>query len=112
MRPFDERRREQLEETYRRMTKKARYYPAAPSDGVGNIIGEIDVEAEAEKYAEHWWTEESSFDFFVGCCNFRTRPATVFAIEAARQMCGGDGGNITALALLKMAVADLEKETA
>jgi hypothetical protein len=74
---------------------EAKYRPAAPSDGFGNItvpIQELDIDAEAAEYAENWWAEEDELMFAVGCCNFSTRPATIYAIEAARLMCGGDLG--------------------
>jgi hypothetical protein len=83
---------EQIVDTCKRMADEARYRPAAPSDGLGNITvpsEELDLEAEADKYARRWNQEEDSRDFHVGVCNFPTRPATIFAIEAARSMCGG-----------------------
>jgi hypothetical protein len=94
------------------MASEGRYRPAAPSDGFGNIsfpLTELDLDAEAREYAERWWKEEGEGVFVVGSCDYRTPPATIFAIEAARLMCGGIDGNEPALRLLKMAVQQLER---
>ncbi len=43
------------------MAREARYRPAAPSDGFGNITvpeDELDLDAEARAYAERWSREE------------------------------------------------------
>jgi hypothetical protein len=101
----------QIENAYREMADKARYRPTAPSDGFGNIIvpdEELNLDAEAKEYAEFWWKEENGCVFNIGCCSFDTRPATIYAIEAARLMCGGSATNRPALLLLKMAVKQLE----
>jgi hypothetical protein len=100
----------QIANTYRRMAQEGRYRPAAPSDGFGNItrpVEELDLDAEARAYAARWWAQEDDRHFWVGCCNYTTRAATIFAIEAARLLCGCSGEG-HALRLLKMAVADLE----
>jgi hypothetical protein len=102
--------RQQIESTYKAMATKAKYRPAAPSDGMGNItamLAELNLPKEAAQYAADWWKEEDALTFRVGCCDHPTRPATIFAIEAARNMCAGVGGRATALRLLKMAVAEL-----
>jgi len=103
--------RKQIESAYRAMAEKAKYRPAAPSDGMGNIsvpLKDLDLPEEAAEYARKWWKEEDKQSFDIGCCDQDTRPATIFAIEAARTMCGGVGGQNIALRLLKMAVADLK----
>jgi hypothetical protein len=61
------------------------------------------------EYAERWWNEENAGDFVVGSCNSPTRPATIYAIEAARLMCAGTPGDLFALRLLRMAVEELER---
>jgi hypothetical protein len=102
---------EQIASAYREMSSEARYRPAAPSDGFGNITvpaEELNLEKEAAQYAKNWWAEEDNLKFFVGCCDFQTRRATIYAIEASRNMCGGKRGDATALRLLKMAVKELE----
>jgi hypothetical protein len=83
---------EQLDRAYRRMAEQARYWPGAESDGFGNITGPLDIEAEIGVYASGWWAEEDSLRFYIGCCNFSTREATVYLIEAARALCGADDG--------------------
>lgn len=99
----------QIEKAYRRMATDARYRPAAPSDGFGNIsvpAKDLDLEEEAEAYAAKWIKEEDSAAFHVGVCNYTTRPATIFAIEAARSLCAtADEG---ARDLLRMALAELD----
>jgi hypothetical protein len=101
---------EQIAGAYRLMASKCRYRPAAPSDGFGNITvptADLDMDAECLDYARRWWQEEDDLRFFVGCCNFSTRPATIFAIEAARSMCTGSDGDELARKLLQMALDSL-----
>jgi hypothetical protein len=77
----------QIEDAYRRMADEGRYRPAAPSDGLGNItvpLESLDLDKEASEYARQWWEQEDECEFTVGCCNYPTRAATIFAIEAAR----------------------------
>jgi hypothetical protein len=100
---------QQIADAYKRMAHEAHYRPAAPSDGLGNItvpVEKLDLDQEAQRYAGMWWHEEHGHEFFVGCCNYRTRAATIFAIEAARNLCGV--ADDVALRLLRMAVAELE----
>ena len=101
--------RKQIESTYKAMATKGKYRPAAPSDGMGNIavpLKDLDLQKEAVEYAKAWCKEEDAQIFDIGCCNHETRPATIFALEAARNLCGAS--DATALRLLKMAVAGLE----
>lgn len=98
----------QIKEAYRDMGAKALYRPAAPSDGLGNISGKLDLEKECESYLEDWWEQEDKGEFFIGCCDGFSRKATIFALEACRNMCAGRLGDKTALALLKMAVKEME----
>ena len=103
--------RAQLEATYRRMALEGRYRPAAPSDGLGNITvppEQLDLDAEARAYAASWWADEDRMEFAVGCCNYPTRPATVFAIEAARLLCGANDDG--ARRMLRLALDELERE--
>jgi hypothetical protein len=102
---------EQIRMAYKAMATKIKYRPSAPSDGLGNVAvpeEELNMEREAAKYAARWWKSEDDRTFFIGCCDYRTRPASIFAIEAARLMCSGGSGNPYALKLLKMAVKELE----
>jgi hypothetical protein len=105
--------REQIEDAYRRMADEGRYRPAAPSDGLGNItvpLESLDLDKEASEYARRWWAQEDECEFRVGCCNYPTRAATIFAVEAARLMCSAD--DAAALRLLQMAVAEVEQHGA
>ncbi len=99
----------QIKDAYRQMAERAHYRPAAPSDGMGNVTvaaEALNLEAEAEAYAQGWQQTEETHAFWVGCCNYPTRPATIYAVEAARSMCGC--GDDVALRLLRMAVTELE----
>ena len=100
---------DQIKEAYCRMAKEALYRPEASGDGMGNItvpLERLNLENEAHNYSQGCWRQEDSLRFWVGCCNFETRPATIFAVEAARCLCSA--ADEVALKLLKMAVADLE----
>ena len=93
---------------YRTMATVARYRPAAPSDGFGNITRpekELNLDREAEIYASRWWKEENGQRFNVGVCYADTRSVLVYAIEAARELCAGE--NKVAAALLKLAQSEL-----
>jgi hypothetical protein len=103
----------QIADAYRRMAIGGRYRPCAPSDGHGTItapLEDLDLDAEAAEYARRWWEEEDQGIFYVGCCDWETRPATIFAIEAARLMCSGYLALPAALRLLHIAVADIERD--
>lgn len=93
---------EQIQKAYRVMAKAA-------CDVWGKPKSEHDLEKEATEYANDWWDEEIKYNFWIGCCDTKTRAATVLAVEAARHMCTGIIGNRMALALLKGAVKQLEQ---
>jgi len=97
---------EQIKDIYRRLVKEAKFAPAAPSDGMGTIVGEQDTEAEAEQYVAQWYTEEQSDRYWCGVPDWHGRPALVFTIEAARCICGMSYAR--AAKLLRMAADDLE----
>jgi hypothetical protein len=102
---------EQAVSAYLRMNRDAKYRPAAPSDGMGNItepIENLNLHKEAHTYAEHWDESEDSLNFFIGCGDFETRQALIFTIEAAKNLCAGRLGDHVALKLLKMAVKEVE----
>jgi len=104
---------EQLTDAYKRMASEARYRPAAPSDGLGNStmpIEELDLEAEASKFAHGWWVQEDERlgVFAIGVPTYSLRPAMVFTIEAARAMCGG--AHDLAVDLLNMAAREIARE--
>jgi hypothetical protein len=109
---------EQIKKAYRAMTKDARYRPAASSDGMGGISLSLEelkqdtvLEKEAATYAKNWRKEEDAYKFWIGCGDAQTRPALVFTIEAARNLCAGRLGDHVALRLLKLAVKELEHIT-
>lgn len=100
---------EQIAEAYERMADEANYRPMAPSDGFGNITVpelELDIDEEKREYQVQWEGEEARQNFQIGTCNFLTRQATIFVIEAARCLCAADEG--TAIKLLQMALEDTE----
>lgn len=98
---------DQIAGAYERMAAEAHYHPEALSDGFGNIVGKIDVPAQSKRYAHRWWADEEAQAFWVGCPNFSERPALIFTIEAARNICGGE--HEVARQLLSMALAELEQ---
>jgi|GEM_PF-1367955 len=65
------------------------------------------AKAEANDFAKRWWMEEERRTFEVGCADFETPKATIYAIEAARQMCRGMFGDKAAVKLLKLALAEM-----
>jgi hypothetical protein len=101
---------EQVEAAYRRMAREARYRPAAPSDGLGNITvpsAELDLDAEARQYAAQWQEQEDTGVFALGCANWSERRAMVFALEAARLCCSGFDGPVYARRLLRLALKEM-----
>jgi hypothetical protein len=92
---------------------RAKYRPAAPSDGLGNIqlsrSEQNDQDAlylEAVKYAAAFNREEDGHDgFHIGCSNWETNRAFILAIEAARLLAGG--GDDHALRLLRLAIKEI-----
>lgn len=98
-------------EAYKHMAVDGRYRPAAPSDGFGHItvpLDTLDLDAEAAEYAQRWRAEEDDGRFDIGCTDYSLAPATVYAVEAARELCGC--GVETARRLLTLALAALEGE--
>jgi hypothetical protein len=93
------------------MAKNAGYRPHAPSDGLGNIPVDSPLsDDEATAYAQQFIEEENTRRFHIGVSNFRTNRAFVYAIEAARLLCGGIRSEPHALRLLEMAVAEVRTE--
>lgn len=102
--------REQIEDAYRAMATEAKYRPAAPSDGFGNLAvpdDELDLDAEARDYATRWWSEEDAGRFHIGSADFPTRKAMIYAVEAARLMAGGRGSERYVQKLLQLALDDI-----
>lgn len=102
---------ERIREAYLQMAKHAGYRPQAPSDGMGNITVDLPVsDDEATAYSKRFIEEENTRCFHIGVSNFRTNRAFVYAIEAARLLCGGFRSESQALRLLEMAVAEVRAE--
>lgn len=101
----------QVADTYRRMATEARYRPATASEEMDDVTAprdELNLEQEAKTYARQWGVQEGNRQFHLAACNYPTRPATILAIEAARNMSSGD--DELALELLRMAVLELEQQ--
>lgn len=102
---------EQIAHAYERMATVARHRPMAPGDGFGNITvpeEELDLRSEVRAYIEQRNAEEDALEFHIGCCDFPTRPATIYAVEAARALCATHETH--ALRLLRLAVQELEAQ--
>ena len=66
--------------------------PKAPSDGFGGItvpVAELDLDAEARKYAEDFVREENTGNYWAGATDYRFCRAEVLALEAFRLTNGG-----------------------
>jgi hypothetical protein len=101
-------------EAYLKMASEARYRPPRPATAWATIQLSLEecqdqgrLRQEARDYALRFNAEEDKSEFWIGCSDYRTNRAFVWAIEAARCLASGDSGNATALKLLKMAAADV-----
>jgi hypothetical protein len=97
------------------MMASAHYRPGAPGDGMGNIhlsreeLADRDrLYREAVEYAIGFRKEEDGHEFWVGCSDYETNRAFMLAIEVARLLAGGLGGEKYALRLLRMAIQEIE----
>ena len=104
----------QIRHTYAHMAEMG-YRPAAPSDGFGNItepLDSLDIDREAMDYAKAWATSEDELNYWIGCPHFEYRPALIYAVEAARVICGIGAitreGRTVAIDLLRAALLELE----
>lgn len=86
----------QIRSAFRQMTDAVYHDTGKPGD--------------EDRFLKKWWQEEHEGNFYIGCCNFTTRKASIFAIGATRLMCQGSTGDQAALRLLKMAAEELEAE--
>jgi hypothetical protein len=96
------------------MMSHAKYRPAAPSDGFGNIqlsTEEYNDEGrlylEAVRYAAAFNREEDTRAFSIGCSNWETNRAFILSIEAARLLASGSDGDDNAVRLLKLAIGEI-----
>jgi hypothetical protein len=87
--------REQIKEAFRAIAKELG--AAVPSN------------SEANAFAETWWKQEDDLTFRIGCADFTTRKATIYAIEAAKFMCAGRSGDAAAIKLLKLSLAEMKQ---
>ena len=94
----------------------AKYRPAAPGDGYGSInltdeqMADPDVlAAEAVRYAVRFCREDDQCMFNLGCTDYTTNRASVFAIEAARLLATGIDGRPFALKLLNLATREIRQ---
>jgi hypothetical protein len=90
------------------------YRPGAPSDGFGNIQLTAEqcrdqqrLRQEASAYTSKFLAEDQERVFDIGCADYRTARAFMWAIEAARQLASGSDSNTAAVRLLKMAIEDI-----
>jgi hypothetical protein len=84
---------EQIASVYLIMADQARYRPAAPSDGYGNITvpaPELDLDAEIRDYAAAWLQSEDNGSYWCGSPDYPLRKVMILCIEAARACAGGD----------------------
>lgn len=93
-----------IKHAYRLMAERAHYRALGPNDEYENLAA-VDLEPEMAAYVAEWWRQEDARDFHVGCCNAPTRPATIFAVEAAKALCRADDD--LALRLLHLAIESL-----
>jgi len=102
-------------DAYIQMAKKAKYRPEAPNEGMGSVelieeeLKDQDrLRQEAVAYAKRFLEEQDSCSFRIGVSNYDTNRAFVYAIEAARLLCGGHSAAPIALKLLEMAATDVQ----
>ena len=97
------------------MAKRAKYRPAAPSDGCGHIQLTNEefhnperLQREARQYAAQFLAEDDAMEYPMGCPDGAGNRAFCFIIEAAREICGA--APHVAEKLLRMALAELKTE--
>jgi hypothetical protein len=102
-------------EAYLAMSERARYRPAAPSDGMGHIqleAGELGdrarLDREADRYAVGFVREDDATEYPIGCPDFAFNKAFCWVIEAARLLCSP--APVEARKLLRMAVEEINSE--
>jgi hypothetical protein len=106
-------------ESYRLMWTIAKYRPQAPGDGFGHIdlsrqqlADQARLHRESVDYAIGFSKQEDTDSFMIGCSDFSTNRAFVWAIEAARVLAAGTQSNSFALKLLEMAAQEVKDELA
>jgi hypothetical protein len=101
-------------EAYLQMATIAKYRPAAPGDGLGNLyLSQDELEdkgllmEEAVEYARRFAQEDEDLRFDVGCSKYDGCRALVYIIEAARSICATN--DKLAVKLLKMAIKEIDR---
>jgi len=102
---------------YKKMAKKARYRPYAPSDGLGNISLTDAELADPGRLEREAATAALIFDdddkehlhAVIGCVNGDSAAAMFYCLQAAEVCCTGSGELPIAIALLKLAIEELER---
>ena len=107
---------ERFAEAYLEMAKRARYRPAAPGDGFGNVsLSTEDLRdterlmREAKEYAVRFLEADDAGIHRLGVSNYSTNRALVYVVEAARALCGGSQDDL-ASELLQMAIDEIKKK--
>lgn len=86
---------EQIHQTFVRMVAEANYNPT-----------EILEEESTTQYVDGWMKMEDEQNYAIGCPDWSARPALIFVVEAAANVCGMNYS--TAIKLLQMGIAELE----
>jgi hypothetical protein len=94
---------QRFREAYLQMAREANYRPKE------QLRDPERLQAEATDYAISFLKEEDGDCFWVGCSDFRTNRAFFWAIETARLLASGDGGNVAAIKLLRMAAREVAR---
>lgn len=93
--------------------KMARYAEAYLTIANAKItFGPLMSEAEAARYAAEFYREDEATTFNLGCTDFQTSRAAVFAVEAIRLLNAGTDGVLGAVALLQLAIDDITHQAA
>lgn len=112
----------QIRAAYIAMAREARYRPAAPSDGCGNIgvpLRSLNLDGEADLYAHEWNEHENGnreegpgHTYSLGYPSYSDRPALIYIVEAARNLNSGidNRGHAVAARLLRMALREIEAD--
>jgi hypothetical protein len=110
--PATETEQQRIEQAYLGMVKHARYRPAAPSDGLGSIDADYDLE---DPHNLSFIQEADSLKYFIGCPAWNTNRALVYAVEASRLLCAKvpyykNQTDQIALRLFQMAIEEVQGE--
>jgi hypothetical protein len=106
---------DRIRDAYLQMADKVHFRPQAPSDGFGNVqltdeeIADPErLAKEANAYVQRFVEQEKSLHFRIGTGDWTNARALVYAIEAAKALCGGASSIDLAIKLLNMATAEAQ----